>query len=308
MRDHRSKFIACVALALAFSACFAPLASAEGEEDTGGFGAFRLKGTNGFSILVMAYSKPRFKHGEAALFVIGKDEAAIYLAPAKVTATTIAADLGPVGEIEVEFESSGPPERIRSRCEGGGGATFEPGAWVGTIDFAGEEGFTRATTSRTKAIGSPFFDLGCGFRGIGETMSSREPGARLVARSASKRRTLFLQANKNHQAARVHLEAQIEERRPGLVVTREVRGYFPVGAFEFGAPLRTATLSPSAPFAGHAVFRRGAKPVNRWTGNLTVDFPGRAGVSLAGGRFKATLVHAKRTEGVTPDERRTRLM
>jgi hypothetical protein len=185
-------------------------------------------------------------------------------------------------------------------------ATFEPGAWVGTIDFAGEEGFTRVTTSRTKAIVSPFFDLGCGFRGIGETMSSREPGARLVARSASKRRTLFLQANKNHQAARVHLEASIEERRPGLVVTREVRGYFPPEAFDFGSPLRTASLSPPAPFAGRATFRRKASLANRWTGNLSVDFPGRANVSLAGGRFKAALVHAKRTEETTLYDRLNR--
>jgi hypothetical protein len=281
-------------------------AAAEGEPETGAFGAFRLKGTNGFSIFVMAYSKPRFKHGEVALFVVGKGEAAFYLAPAKVGPTAIEADLGPVGEIAVQFESSGSPEWVRSRCKGGGVATYEPGAWVGTIDFEGEEGFTRATRSRTKAVVSPFFDLGCGSRGIGETLGSREPGARLVARSISKRGTLVLQANKNRRSASVHLEASIEERHGGLIVSREVSGFFPHRAFEFDSSLRTATLSPPAPFTGHAAFRRNANPANRWTGNLSVDFPGRAGVPLAGGRFKSTLVHAKRTEQVTHCDRLTR--
>jgi len=295
-----SKFIAYVALGLAFSACFASSASAEGEEDTGGFGAFRLKGTNGFSILVLAFSKPHYKNGEVIVWAGNKRNASVfYLASATVTATTIDANLGAVGELSLEFEPSGPPERVDASCERGGSVPFEPGTWVGTIDFRGEEGFTRVRRGRSKAIVNPFVNAGCGVIGIGETAGSDVPGARLVARSAGKKRSIFLQANQNHHAARVYVETSIEERSRGLIVSREVLDRFSPRAFDFSSPLRTATLAPSPPFSGQATFRRKANPTNLWTGNLSVDFPGRADVSLAGRRFKAALVHAKRTEEVT---------
>ncbi|MDX6636465.1 MAG: hypothetical protein QOF06_2668 [Solirubrobacterales bacterium] len=297
-------------MALTLAACVAVQAApaaAEGEPETGAFGAFRLKGTNGYSIFVLAVSRPQFKHGETLVVVGRRGDAAIYFAPAKVTATTIDADLGPVGEIAVEFQPSGPPERVHARCKGVGSVTYEPGAWVGTIALEGEEGFTQVHRERAKAAVSPFVDAGCGGKAIGEAVGSDVPGARLVALSATKRQAVYLQANKNHRGARVYLEASIDERRPGLVVSREVAGYFPSGAFEFGAPLRTATLAPSGHFAGHATFRRDAKPANRWTGNLSVDFPGNADVALAGRGFKAGLVHAKRTERTTFHDRLARV-
>jgi hypothetical protein len=296
VRGHWAKFAVFVTVAVAIMSSFVAGAAAEGEAETGAFGSFRLKATNGYSMLVMAFSKPRFKHGEALVFVVGKSDAAIYFVSAKVTATEIEADLGPVGEIVVEFQPSGPPERTHASCKRGGSVTFEPGAWVGAIDFTGEEGFTEVHESRAKASVSPFIEAGCGGRSIGEMLGSQVRGARLVARSAKKKQSIYLQANQNRPGAPVYAEASIEERHAGLVVSREVADYYRPGVFEFALSLESATLTPSAPFAGYATFHRNAKPANRWTGNLTVDFPGRANVSLAGGRFKAALVHAKRTE------------
>lgn len=131
---------------------------------------------------------------------------AIYLASAKVEPHSIEADLGPVGEIDVQFEPSGPRERVHASCEKGGSDSFQPGSWVGTIDFEGEEDFTRVTAGRTRAIVSPFIDAGCGSVLIGETGGDLVEGARLIARSPSAHESLFLQANKNHQGARVHLK------------------------------------------------------------------------------------------------------
>jgi hypothetical protein len=298
---RRSLLLSClVTLALATWAVVqsAPTA-AEGEPEIGALGAFQLKGTHGFSMFVLAVSKPQFKQGEAIVVVSKHDEAALYLSAAKVEPTSIEADLGSVGEIAVQFEPSSPPERVNASCKRGGSVTFEPGAWVGTIDFVGEEGFTEVHRERVKAEVSPFVEAGCGGRSIGETMGSDVLGARLVARSASKQNALFLQANRNRRGGRVYLEASIEERRSGLTVSREVAGYYPPGAFQFSPSLQSAILDPPAPFGGHATFHRNAKPANRLTGNLSIDFPGRADVPLAGGRFKATLVHAKRTEETT---------
>jgi hypothetical protein len=282
-------------------------AVAEGEPETGAFGSFRLKGTNGYSIFVIALSKPRFKHGEILVFVgrrsVGGVDSVIYLAPAKVTPTTIDADLGPVGQVSLQFEPSGPPERVHASCKQGGSVTYEPGAWVGVIEIAGEEGFTQVHRTRTKAIANPFRETGCGLIGIGETSGQKPDAARLIARSATRKRAIYLQANKNHRKARVRLEASLEERRHGLVVSREVVRLFKPGAFTFDAELRSATLAPPAPFSGSASFHRGAKPANQWAGNLSVDFPGRADVPLAGRRFNSALGHWKRTEDLIHRDR-----
>lgn len=287
------------ALALAFGVQATP-AAAEGEPETGAFGAFRLKGTNGYSILALALSKPRFKHGEI-LILVGRENArgfdsVFYFAPARVTPDTIEADLGSVGEISLRFESSGPPERVHAGCKRGGSVTYEPGAWVGEIEIAGEGGFTQVHRTRTKAIPSPSLETGCGGVGIGETSGQGPDAARLIARSANRKHAVYLQANKNHLKARVRVEASLEERRRGLVVSREVVRFFDAPAFSFDPDLRFATLAPPAPFSGRADFHHDAKPANQWTGNLSVDFPGRPDIPLAGRRFNAALGHWKRTE------------
>jgi hypothetical protein len=298
MLGRRRSGFAAVALSLvAVMAVIAAPAAAEGEADTGAFGSFRLKGTNGYSVLVLAFSKRQFRHGEILVFAAGKDASVVYLTHATVTPTTIDADLGPVGTIAVRFEPSGPPQRVHASCKGGESIVYEPGVWTGTIELTGEEGFTRAETDRVKAIPSPFLELGCATIGIGETAGDGVVGAKLVARSATRKRAIYLQANKNHERARVHLEASLEERRGGLIVSREVAGSFAATSFDFDPSLREANLAPAAPFSGSASFHRDAKPANQWTGNLSVDFPGRADVSLAGHRFNAALVHANRTEG-----------
>lgn len=299
VRGRWSRIVTLVAIAIAASSCFTGVARAEGEEDTGASGTFRLQGSHGFSLLVVAFSRPHFKHGEVAVFAFKRRELVIYLASAKVTPTTIDADLGQVGKLGVEFQPNGPPERVHPSCRRAQSVTYEPGTWVGTIEIEGEEAFTEVPRDRVKAVASPFIEAGCAGTAIGETVGADVLGARLVARSASKRSGSFLQANKNHRGARVYLEASIDERRAGLTISREVGGYFTPSAFEFVPSLQSAVLDPPAPFAGHATFRRNAKPSNRLTGNLTVDFPGHADVPLTGGTFKAALVHAQRTERST---------
>src|SRR4051794_13294638 len=98
---------------------------------------------------------------------------------------------------------------------------FEPGLWVGKIEIAGEEGFTQVHRTRTKAVPDPFFEGGCGLIGIGETGGQEPDAARLIARSATREHAIYLQANKNHRHARVRVEASLDERRNGLIVSRE---------------------------------------------------------------------------------------
>ena len=77
----------------------------------------------------------------------------------------------------------------------------------------------------------------------------------------------------------------------------------PASVFGFEPGLGTATLEPRAPFSGSAVFHRGARPANRWRGDLSVDFPGLSDVSLAGTKMRANLVHAALTkQTVIPED------
>lgn len=288
-----SKFVAVLAIALASTACFAAVASAEGEEDTGGFGAFRLKGANGYSILVMGFSKPHFKHGEVIVWAADRHDAVVYLKGAKVTATTIEADLGAAGKISVAFEPEGAPERVHASCKKGGVETFEPGLWVGEIEITGEEGFTTVKKTQAKAIPSPFVNAACGTSIRGETVGHGLPGVRLIARDGGAHRSRYLQVNQNRPGGPIKVEADLEERRGGLIIDRLIEDTYPGGGLQFDPKLRSATLAPPPPFSGSAIFHLNAKPANRWTGNLTLDFAGRADVPMAGGAFKATLAHAR---------------
>lgn len=302
------KRLAAVAVALAFSSAFAAIASAEGEEETGAFGAFRLKGTNGYSILVMAFSRPHYKHGEVIVWAAKRNAAVMYFAPGRVTATAIEGNLGAVGRVSMSFEAAGSPERVGTSCDEGGNIPFQPGNWVGAITLVGEQGFTQVRETRAKAIVNPFIDAVCG-GGIAtsETSGHGVRGARLVARSADSKRALFLQVNKNHRDAPVRVESSLNERRGRLLVDRQVVNRYPAGSFSFDPTMRSATFDPPAPFSGSATFHRNAEPANRWTGNLSVDFPGRADVSLAGSRFHPALVRATRTEEETHSEPLSRL-
>jgi len=288
-----SKFVVVIVAALVSAACLAPVTNAEGEEDTGGFGAFRLKGTNGYSILVMGFSRPHYKHGEVVVWASTRHASVLYIASAAVTARTIEAGLGAAGELSVEFQPEGTPERVHASCEEGDVVTFQPGFWVGKIELAGEEGFTTVQRTRAKAIVSPLIEAGCGVSVGGESVGHGFPGARIVARDGGAHRTRFLQVYQNRPDGPLKIEADLEERRDGMIIDRTAEDFYPGSGLHFDSKLRSATLAPPAPFSGSATFHRNAKPANRWTGNLTLDFPGRADVPMAGGAFKATLVHAR---------------
>src|SRR5690349_23524963 len=217
-------------------------AVAEGEEEAGAFGAFRLNGSNGFSVLVMAFSGPHYKNGKLLVWAAKRDASVMYFVPAEVTATTIDGNLGAVGRISVAFEAGGAPEQVGTNCDKGGKLSFQPGKWVGTIALAGEEGFTRVQETRSKAIVNPFIEAVCGdVISIGELTGHGIRGARLVARSTNGKHALFLQVNKNHRNATVYVETSLEERRGRLLVNRDVVHRYPSGSFSFDPLMRTAT-------------------------------------------------------------------
>ncbi|HEU5063190.1 MAG TPA: hypothetical protein VFT79_08580 [Solirubrobacterales bacterium] len=308
MGTRRGKFAVLALLLTAALAVFAPVAGAAGEPDTGGFGAFRLKASNGYEVLVLAASKPGFRNGEVLILVSRRGSFVSYYAPATVTDTRIDAELGTLGRIDVEFEPSGSRETVRSQCDPDAKLTYDKGSYVGTVELRGEEGYTEATATRVAFWPRFYVDFGCMSVGYGEFFGPHLPGARLLARKRTEGGSLALQVNQNRPHARVSLIASIEERRGPIQIDRQVEAVDSGISFFFHPNLRSAVLRPEDPFSGRAVFRRDAKKANRWTGTLSVDFPGRSDVPLAGPGFRTSLRHARFTKEVGRDRNRLNLL
>jgi hypothetical protein len=206
-----------------------------------------------------------------------------------VTETSIQADLGELGEISVAFHPSGQPATARSKC-GGKPVSFDSGYYEGNIDFHGEEGYTEVEATSVPGNIDFLVDGLCGSvsgGGSGPFM----PGAELRVRNP--RLGPEFSVVKNRPNARALFGVGVSEYREGISIARFMTLLMPSRTFRYDPRLQTATLRPPAPFAGAARFDRRKKPNRRWSGDLTVDMPGRAGVPLTGTALRATLIHAE---------------
>ncbi|MGC1164535.1 MAG: hypothetical protein WA862_00360 [Solirubrobacterales bacterium] len=289
--------LAALAIVSAIGA-LAPVGASATDSDLKHAYAFKVDASNGYSILAYAGNERADGRGEIVLFVGGKSAGVTYQAPALLTATSVEADLGSLGEVSLDVIPSGKKKRLRSSCGGEPEtATYEPQRYRGTFEFHGEEKYTEAVTSAPREYTRFFFRLLCGGVISGETGGPDSPGARLRLHSRTGPIGLDLQANKNRPGARTRFEVDLHEKRDGIAISRHALLRAGADAFDYDPLLRSATLTPPAPFAGRASFRRAAAVANRWTGNLTVDLPGRSDVPLTGAAVGATLVPSCWHEG-----------
>jgi hypothetical protein len=279
----------------------APVRSDATDSDLKHAYAFKLKASNGYSILAFAGSERADGRGQFVMFVGNRTGFASYVARATVTATRIEADLGRLGQVALNVMPSGRKTSVRSSCqEEPESFSFEPQVFSGSFEFHGEEGYAEAATTSPREYTRFFIDLVCSGTGSGETGGPGLPGAGLRLHSHQGSFRLNLQVNKNHPGAHTRFAVEAHEKRQGVVISRGTTLWAGAGAFGYDPLLRTATLVPPAPFSGHADFNRGAIAANRWTGNLTVDLPGRSNVPLTGAGVGATLAHACWHEGEDP--------
>jgi hypothetical protein len=262
---------------------------------------FKVEASNGYSIVGLAASERVDGRGQVVLFVSRPDAGALYVAPATVTATRVEADLGDLGEVSLDVVPTGRERTLTTHCgEGPEPASFEAQSYRGSFEFHGEEGFTEAASAAPPEYTRFFFDLLCGGFSRGETGGARLPGARLRLHARRGSSAFDLQANKNRPGARTRFEVGIREKRGRIFISRSTTLWVGADAFDYDPLLDTATLAPPAPFAGHGSFHRNALAANRWSGNLTVDLPGRSDVPLTGTGIAATLRPACLHEGEAP--------
>lgn len=276
-------------------ALFAPKQAVALDSDLKGFAAFRLEASNGYTILGFAASERADGRGDIGLIVHRNGASVLYGAPATVTPTELEADLGKLGRISLDIAPSGVERTLRSRCSEP--VTFEPDVYRGTFEFHGEEGYTEAKAATLREYARFGLELGCWVSDHGEENGAGLPGARFTVRAGSGHHQISLQINKNRPGARVVFEAEAKEKRDRIEITRVVSGRVASDAFDYDPLLRTATVDPPAPFSGQGIFRRNAAAPNRWSGNLTVDFPGRSNLPLVVAGVRSALVPACRHQG-----------
>jgi hypothetical protein len=252
-------------------------------------GAFRLAGSNGYTLYVLGLESREGHPGSVLIFAFAKGKGVSYRAPATVTETAIQADLGEVGEISVSFQRSNHATSVP--C-GKRTIRFDSGLYEGKIVFHGEEGYTSAEETSVPGNIDYFISGVCGDGVISETFvgggpSRRPPGAALYVRNPGLGPEL--RVTKTRAGAAAWIEAGTREFTNGISIERYATLRVPSGAFKYDRRLRTATLRPPAPFAGSAHFDLGKKAGQRWSGSLVVDLPGRAGLPLTGPSLRATL-------------------
>lgn len=251
----------------------------------------RLEPSNGFQVNLSASSEALGIPAHVSISVATRRSVALYRAPAKVTATSIQADLGPFGEVDLDLYGSGREKMARIRCSHGQKYPYETGAWEGVVEFRGEGGYVSGNATRLPVL--PYITSYCGSgSGRGESAGAGETGARLRGKSFAHGRILTFQVNKNHARGKALFDAELKERRGGVRIYRFASGWLPASAFRYDPDLKTATLSPPAPFSGSADLSRTRNSVSPlWSGDLAIEFPGRR-VPLAGRGMHVSLEHA----------------
>jgi hypothetical protein len=248
--------------------------------------AFRLAGSNGFTLEVIAFPPSAGESGSLLIFAYAKGEGVRYRAPATVTETSMQANLGALGEISVNFQRANQATTVP--C-GKRKIRFDSGQYEGKIDFHGEEGYTNVEATTAPGNVDYIASALCGGGFITEGGSPRHSrGASLFVRNPALGPELSVE--KKRPGAAAWITASDSEYSNGISIDRFASLRMPSRDFTYAPHLRTATVRPPVPFAGSARFDLAKKAGQRWSGDLTVDLPGRAGVPLTGPALRATLV------------------
>ncbi len=260
-------------------------------------GAFVIHGTNGYVIGVATEPAYRGEPGRVFIQIVNSLGDVTYIAPARLGGEDIHADLGPFGSVNMEWHPNGRVGVLPVRCKYSHTRLYvAEGTYRGSVHIVGEKGFTTATAHRVRGKTGWYSVGGCdlftseGFPGGGILLEASIFDSRL--RKGAYR---YLSVVQNRPRERVSYFAAMGEKRGRLAI-----GY---RAYALGHPktltvdnrLDTGAISPPAPFSGTGTFERIARHrPGRWRGDLTVDFPGRPDVPLAGKDFGATLIHGFR--------------
>jgi hypothetical protein len=246
---------------------------------------FELSGSNGYAVEVYGMAAQDGSAAQVVVRVANLGGSVTYRFAGAVEEGAIQADLGGYGQISVVYHplpgGSGVSELGCSR-----GLSSAGGYYEGTISFHAE-GLTAVDASRAEGSDGLALDLLC----ASEPESERGPvsGAYLEARGGP--RDLSLRVLRMQRGVATQIQAGVSEHQGGIAIERSISIAASNGSFIHHG-LRSATVSPPAPFTGSATYLRDGSDTS-WRGNLRVSFPGRPAVALTGKGVQAQLRRAR---------------
>ncbi|HVQ59453.1 MAG TPA: hypothetical protein VMS60_11170 [Solirubrobacterales bacterium] len=255
-----------------------------------------LPGSNGYRITIAALG-PRY----AALLANGRGGLVSYFVRAPFHGKRLDVRFGKLGRVSVRFEPTGPLERESEpggpSCNGPQTTTSQPGRFVGTIRFRGERGFTTARRSAVKTTVFHSSRLVCKRPPESEGGEPEDKATSVRAFVKGNPEGPVFTAYSDSPVAGPRAEGpsfgvSITDRRPSMTVTHSAGAGGEPDAFAvspLGDVPATATVSPSFPFDGSATLTKSPGAATTWTGDLSVELPGRGTVPLAGPSFSAKL-------------------
>jgi hypothetical protein len=233
-----------------------------------------------------------------------ESQSVTYEVPGEATEGGLKARFGRLGLIDVAFT----PTKTLNSTEPGKGCTGAPrtlreGLFTGTIDFTGEREFVRidgpqatgsmSVISQWECPKVEAMDPSARVSRLLATTSRDKKGARESATLAAVRRgfsSYFVAgvAHRHSGGKSIFLGAKIEIRE-GMSIRRTtvVRGR--ASAFDFDHAEGTATLSPPAPFSGHASFAARPRGQGLWRSTIRVPLLGADPIDTGGPGFRVTL-------------------
>lgn len=195
---------------------------------------------------------------------------------ARVEGSHVSAHFGPLGSIDMHFVPIGGSRRYRPYC-GGKAVRFARGHYEGRIRFAGGDGHPPVKASVGQI--APFWELEERCTGGVVDGPPSLPGAQLQAGSVHSDTPSF-SAFKNAPDEDSRMFAYINEFWRGVSMIRFAGIFAPPSAFMYSQSFDKATVEPPAPFLGVGFYDEDRARRQRWSGDLSVDLPGREHVSL----------------------------
>jgi len=284
--------LAAMALGVAVPATASAEASSNIRRSPGESAAFTLTGSNGYSLYFksekgqLTVIASRLRPAQATIAPSGK------LVPARVAPAsestylfrgvardpaTIEADLGPLGKVSLSFEPSGKKKVTMidlsdktEKCIGATKVVRRLGAFVGSVSFHGENGYTTAEGVRVPGtVGTSTF-RNCSQlpkHSPEEEVLPERPTVLGVGGKAA----LF--ALRDAEAARF-TAFEAEDLGGEVSVFRVATAVSKPSLFTFSPDGSRASVRPPAPFSGTGVYRDTAAGSPTWSGDLSVSFPG----------------------------------
>jgi hypothetical protein len=221
---------------------------------------------------------------------------AYYYAPVRVGAGTVRARFGRLGSLDLRFV----PGRGEGPLGCGGSEGWQRGRFVGSLVFRGENDFANVDASRAPGWFETSPQRGCRSDRRSQPATAAasriapiaETGVELEGGTGGGRsgRYFYFFTENRAGGVRAAFNAFRFEHREGMLIERGAQVYGGAKSFEWDLGTGTATAEPPAPFAGRAVYRRGApgRPA-RWTGSLRVPILGGRPMRLTGAAFGARL-------------------